>query len=259
MSSSTTPVDQVWLGHSGPSITSFLREYGVKQVTYVLDATAPQKHAEYVESDGRRFQELGFGLKILNKKDPLESVLTAEALVVSGGNTWMLAEAMHRYGLVEAIRARIEAGMPYMGWSAGAIFAAPTIQGTNDWCVSSSETVRLEGLNVFPLNINPHYRDPVLLSNEAKRQHADLLATLYASVPGLQEELENQGETRVERIEEMVQATGRGVVGLKEGAILRIHGHDVTLEGTAGAVLYLPGKEPQTFEPGAQMNLAECE
>lgn len=254
MSSSTTPTDDVWLGHSGPSITEFLRQRGVKEVTYVLDATPLEKHADYVKGDGKRFQELGFGLKLLDKEDPLESVRNAEALVVSGGNTWLLAASMHRLGLVEAIRTRIQEGMPYVGWSAGAIFAAPTIQGTNDWCVVDHQAVWMEGLIVFPFNINPHYRSPVMLQ-EAKVQYAALLATLYQAVPGLQEELENQGETREDRIKEMIQVTGRGMIGLKEGAILRVHDQEVTFEGTAGAVLYLPGKEPQTFEPGAQMHL----
>ena len=65
-------------------------------------------------------------------RDPATALENAEAIVVGGGNTFQLLAMLHDRELLGVIRARVHAGVPYIGWSAGAVIAAPTIGTTND-------------------------------------------------------------------------------------------------------------------------------
>lgn len=42
-----------------------------------------------------------------------------EAIAVDGGNTWALTIGMYEASIIDQIRDRVNAGMPYVGWSAG--------------------------------------------------------------------------------------------------------------------------------------------
>ncbi len=102
----------------------------------------------------------GAGLELLHlrwDRDPLETLAQAEALFMGGGNTYALLQRLRGAGLLEAIRARVTAGMPYMGASAGSNVAGPTILTTNDWNVVALE--RFDALGLVGFNINPHYKE----------------------------------------------------------------------------------------------------
>jgi dipeptidase E len=123
---------------------------------------------------------------------------------VGGGNTFRLLQCLHETGLLDAIRERVLAGMPYLGWSAGSNVACPTIRTTNDMPVV--EPPSLDALNLLPFQLNPHYSD----------YHP----------PG------HRGETRAERLAEFVALNaGVPVLGLREGSILRREGERLTLLG----------------------------
>lgn len=47
-------------------------------------------------------------------------------MFVGGGNTFRLVDRLHRLGLMQVIRERVIAGMPYMGASAGVIGQLPS-------------------------------------------------------------------------------------------------------------------------------------
>ena len=81
----------------------------------------------------------------------------AEAIAVGGGNTFHLVAMMHQTGIMEAIKGKAERGTPYMGWSAGANVACPTLKTTNDMPII--EPASFETLNLVPFQINPHYLD----------------------------------------------------------------------------------------------------
>ncbi len=58
--------------------------------------------------------------------DPVDAINRADAIFISGGNTWLLNQRLHEYGLVVPIqRAVRERGVPYVGWSAGCNVATP--------------------------------------------------------------------------------------------------------------------------------------
>jgi dipeptidase E len=123
--------------------------------------------------------------------DPAGVVRDAAAVAVGGGNTFHLLAHLYRSGLLGAVRDRVAAGAPYLGWSAGSVVACPTLQTTNDMPVV--EPPAFAALGLVGVQINAHYTD--------------------FHPPGF------QGETRAERLAEFVAANpDAAVVGLPEGA-----------------------------------------
>ncbi len=79
------------------------------------------------------FDKLGYALEALHHSaDPRQAIEQAEAIAVGGGNTFALLKRMYDADIVDAIRAKVRAGTPYIGWSAGSNVACPTIRTTND-------------------------------------------------------------------------------------------------------------------------------
>jgi dipeptidase E len=136
--------------------------------------------------------------------DPAGMVRAAGAIAVGGGNTFHLLANLYRHGLLEPIRERVAAGVPYVGWSAGAVVACPTIRTTNDMPIV--EPPSLAALGLVPFQINAHYTD--------------------FHPPGF------RGETRAERLAEFVALNpGLPVIGLPEGTLLSVDGEDVRILG----------------------------
>ncbi len=86
-----------------------------------------------------------------------------------------------------------------------------------------------EALGLVPFNINPHYQDP------------DLTST-------------HQGETREQRIAEFHELNDPPVVGLREGAWLRVEGSAVYLGGCNDARLFRRDEEPVEYAVGSRMD-----
>ena len=59
------------------------------------------------------------------------------------------------------------------------------------------------------------------------------------------------GETRETRIREFHEENATPVVGLREGAMLRVEGDSVLLVGLAGARIFRQGQEPVEVAPVA--------
>jgi dipeptidase E len=142
---------------------------------------------------------------------------------MGGGNTYALLMRLRRSGLLAAIRRRVRAGMPYAGASAGSNVAGPTILTTNDWNVVG--LARFDALRLVGFNLNPHYKeaDPMM-------------------APG--------SETRDDRIREYHVVNRNPVVGLEEGALVRIERGKATARGSARIKIFRPGVEPVWYAPG---------
>lgn len=152
----------------------------------------------------------------------------AEAIVVGGGNTYALLQRLGESGLLDAIRARVAAGLPYLGASAGSNLAGPNILTTNDWNVVG--LTRFEALGLVPFNINPHYQE-----------------TDPAMAPG--------SETRDTRIAEYHVVRDNPVVGIEEGTMVRAEGGVATVIGTGRVKLFQRGREPRWFVAGQEVEL----
>lgn len=195
----------------------------VRRVLFVPFAAVVRTEDEYAAKVRGHFAALGCEVESLHEAaDARAAVGGADAVAVGGGNTFKLLRGLYDAGVVEALRARVRAGMPYVGWSAGSNVACPTIMTTNDMPVVEPPSFR--ALALVPFQINPHYTD----------YHP----------PG------HMGETRDERLGEFVHANpGVHVVGIREGTMLKVEGDDVRLLGGKRARYFIKGAKPRDVAP----------
>jgi dipeptidase E len=221
--SNSTCYRRGYLEHARDDIRDFLGDT-VKSVLFVPYAGVTISWDAYAEKVRKEYARLGYELVSVHKaSDAAEAVREAEAIAVGGGNTFRLVDMMYETGLVEPIRDRVLAGVPFMGWSAGSNVACPSIRTTNDMPIVQPPTFDI--LDLVPFQINPHYTDAVLP--------------------------EHQGETRADRIAEFIEVNPDvNVVGLREGSILRVEGNKLTLLGDKNMLLFRKGEETKEYSPG---------
>ncbi len=162
--------------------------------------------------------------------NPASLLHEVDAVFVGGGNTFMLTKLLHETGLMAAIRDAVQGGLPYMGWSAGANVACPTLRTTNDMPIV--QPASFDTFNLVPFQINPHYTD--------------------ATLPN------HGGETRDDRIQEFLIANPTvPVVGLREGTMLHVNGTQIELVGEFKAALFTPGGK-ESLRPGVLESSRLC-
>ncbi|MEO8880824.1 MAG: dipeptidase PepE [Gemmatimonadaceae bacterium] len=204
----------VYLLHSSAAIERTLGS-AVTRVLFIPYAGVTISHADYAAKAAIPFATLGCSMdSIGDAADPVAAVAAAQAIVIGGGNTFRLLESLQINKLIDAIRARVHAGVPYIGWSAGAVVTAPTIATTNDMPIVWPQSLR--ALDLIPFQINAHYTDF--------------------------QQPNHQGETRAERLEEYI-AVNRGmrVLGLREGCSLSIVDDEISLNGDGTAPVFAYG------------------
>ncbi len=212
-----------YLEHAFAELRDFLG--GARRVLFIPHAL--KDHDGYARKARAAFESIGYGLDSLHEaSSPKDAVERAEAVFTGGGNTFRLLAALYRADLMTVLRRRVEEGMRYAGASAGSNLACPTIKTTNDMPIV--EPPSFEALGLVPFQINPHYLDP-----DPRSTH--------------------MGETRETRIREFHEENDRPVVGLQEGAMLRVEGEQVTLTGLAGARIFRRGQDPVEVSPVASL------
>jgi dipeptidase E len=93
--------------------------------------------------------------ELMPQKD-IEKILRDASLVyIPGGNTFLLNHRLHACGIMFYLRKRIQAGLPLVGFSAGAILCGPNILTSKD--LNTVGTSSFDGLNATPFNFSPHY------------------------------------------------------------------------------------------------------
>src|SRR5262245_62030642 len=205
---------------------------GVGRLLFVPYAL--RDHDGYVRALRERGLDAGYALDGLHTHpDPVAAVREAPAIYVGGGNTFRLLAELYRRGLLEAIRERVRAGVPYLGVSAGTNVACPTIKTTNDMPITWPPS--LDALGLVPFQVNAHY-----FTGQTHVKTAD----------GYREHF---GETRDDRLREFHEMNDAPVVGLWEGGALKVEGGAAELLG-AGARLFRKGREPADVGPGARLD-----
>lgn len=92
----------------------------------------------------------------LMRQKEIEDILRDASLVyIPGGNTFLLNHRLHVSGIVPSLKKKVQAGLPLVGFSAGAIVCGPNILTSKD--MNTVGTSFFEGLNVTPFNFSPHY------------------------------------------------------------------------------------------------------
>jgi dipeptidase E len=168
----------------------------------------------------------GLGVRVIGAHqtaDPVTALADVDAVFVGGGNAFRLLREVQRNGLLAAIADRVHAGLPYLGVSAGANLACPTIRTTNDMPVV--QPVSLAALGLVPFQVNPHY-----------------------PVGG------PEREARDRRLAEFLEENDVPVLGLCEGSWLRVSGIRATLGGVAGGRLLVRGRGPRDVQPGDDLS-----
>jgi len=209
-----------YLDHAAGEICDFLGD--VKRVLFVPFALHDRD--AYASQARARFAQMGYELNAIHTSDqPARSLSRHEAIFIGGGNTCRLLKALYDQNLLDPIRERVRRGMPYIGSSAGSNIAAPTIRTTNDMPIVQPPT--FDALGLVSFQINPHYLDA-----DPNSKH--------------------KGETREERIIQFLEENATPVVGLREGAMLRIENGKTLLKGSTGARIFRRGSEPVETLPG---------
>jgi dipeptidase E len=221
--STSTVFGTRYLEHAFGELREFLGP--ARRVLFLPYALADRD--AYASKAREAFAEIGFALDSLHEAaDPVGALADAEALFCGGGNTFRLLKALYDLDLLDAIRRRVAEGLRYSGASAGSNLACATIRTTNDMPIVQPPS--FEALGLVPFQINPHYVDPD---------------------PGSR----HMGETRETRIREFLEENDVPVVGLREGAILRIDESSVHLRGKAGARVFRRGGDPVEASPGTDL------
>lgn len=230
MMSSSRKGNLGFLEHADDQVHSVLRGR-VKSVLFVPYAGGITfSYDEYEARVKPTFDRLGYVLEsIHHHQDPRAAVERAQAVVVGGGNTFVLLDRMYNAGIVGLLRERVNAGMPYVGWSAGANVVCPTIRTTNDMPIVEPPT--LKALNLIPFQVNPHF--------------------ISGKPAG------HNGESREERLAEYLAINpDERVVGIPEGTALHVQGESATVLGEFDALHFRQGGAVDKIATGTTFALA---
>ena len=116
-----------YLEHALPMIDDFLSK-DIKEVLFIPYAGFAMGYDAYEEKVNLPLQTIGKKVVSIHRfDDPVKAVQQADAVAIGGGNTFHLLKELYDNELIDAIRQRVDEGMPYMGWSAGSNVAGLTI------------------------------------------------------------------------------------------------------------------------------------
>jgi len=213
-----------YLDHVADEIRDFLNS--INKVVFVPFALHdPDAYAAQAIA---RFAKLGYGMESIHQSlDPKQTIRNADAMFIGGGNTFRLLKALYSNDLIDVIRQRVNAGMPYIGSSAGSNVAGPTIKTTNDMPIV--EPPSFAALDLVPFQINPHFQDP-----DPNSTH--------------------MGETREQRLLQFLEDNDTTVVGLREGALIRVEDGVTTLKGSTGARIFRKDHESIEVSPNTVLD-----
>jgi dipeptidase E len=219
--SNSTQYGSGYLEHAAGAIREFLGPRG--HVAFVPFALFDW--SEYEAKARGRFAEWGYTLESVHHAlgDPVHLLTRADAVFIGGGNTFRLLDRLYQTKLLGLIRGFVLSGLRYIGSSAGAIIAGPSLKTTKDMPVVQPPS--FDALDLVPFHISPHYLDP------------DPAST-------------HMGETQEERILQFLEENDGRVVGLREGSLLAVTGDAVTTLGVKAVRLFQRGTAPGECPPG---------
>ena len=175
-----------------------------------------------------RMKDIGVEVTTLTADEAGRELLrNCESVFTGGGNTFRLLKILQDAGLLPILRERARAGMPYLGSSAGTNLACPTIRTTNDMPIV--QPASFDAMGLIPFQINPHYIDPD---------------------PGST----HMGETREQRLKEFHEENSVPVVGLREGAWIRVEEDTAILRGANGARIFRQGQPAEERKEGEDLS-----
>ena len=227
LSSSKTPGNNEFLAYAGQDIRELFG--AVDKVTFVAYAEGVRGLDAYTNLIREKLKGIG-GFDVAGVHaggDPKRAIAEAQAIFIGGGNTHWLLDELYRNELIPIIRERVEAGVPLLGSSAGTNVASFSIMTTND--MPASDPPLLDALNILPFRINPHYIDTDQNTN-------------------------HRGETRKQRLEELLAKNSGPVVALREGGMLRLRAGHLSHQGDGTITLFRNSEPPLEIAKGADLD-----
>ena len=213
-----------YLDHAETEITRFFGS--AKSVLFFPFALHDRDN--YAAKAKARFAAMGFSVNSAHAvRNPHEAIAETDAIFIGGGKTFRLLKALQDLDLIEPIRRRVHDGAPYIGSSAGSNVAGPTIKTTKDMPIVQPRS--FDALGLVPFQISPHFQDP------------DPSST-------------HMGETQEERIVQFLEENETPVLGMREGAWVRVEKGSVWLGGANGARIFRRGEAPVEAVTGEEIS-----
>ncbi|KGL64021.1 alpha-aspartyl dipeptidase, peptidase S51 [Polaribacter sp. Hel1_85] len=184
---------------------------------------------EYTVIAKEAFSTINIDVKGIHElKNPIEAIKNAEAIFTGGGNTFELVNQLYKNNVLNVLKEVIDAGIPYLGTSAGSNICGVSMMNTNDMPIVYPPSFVTLGCISF--NINAHYLDPI-------------------------EGSKHMGETRETRIKEFHVFNETPVLGLREGSWLEVSNDKIMLRGKYSARLFQQNQKPIELESGVEVGL----
>lgn len=172
-----------------PSNLHLFSSPGERDIRYIVDACRPycegkddpviafmplafldgEKWLDYTKQQFKGIASIETVNTELMSPKEIEAILR-ECVVayISGGNTFLLNHRLHNSGIMPFLKKKVQAGLPVVGFSAGAVLCGPNILTSSD--MNSVQTPHFDGLNATPFNFFAHY---------GESQHDDWLSDYH--------------------------------------------------------------------------------
>lgn len=152
------------LQHTGTEIAKMLLADGFAgKLLFLTTASEVEKgDLSWLAADRKPLTDAGldvFNYTVTNKTpSEVEKALEGVgAVCVAGGNTYFLLEQVRNSGFDQIITKRVQEGMPYIGSSAGALLAGPSIETSLDDPSITPKLTNYTGLELCTISVRPHW------------------------------------------------------------------------------------------------------
>ena len=208
-----------YLAHAVNMIEEHIKDLPSKDILFIPYAGVSLSYCEYTSKVQNALAHKNINvLGIHSFDDPREAIKNATTLAVGGGNTFHLLHELYKNDLVSLIKERVDAGMKYIGWSAGSNVAGLSIKTTNDMPII--EPPSFNALQLINVQLNPHYTE--------------------------HNPVDHNGETREERLAEfMVLNEATPIIGIVEGTALKVTNNNIQLIGSNNCFIFKGGKKTE--------------
>ncbi len=144
------------------------------KIAWVTTASKGSSNLEYLERHKEAMQEKGYDFEEIDiegkgEKELRETFKGKNVIHMEGGNTFYLLKAVRASGFEKILHELLKQGLVYVGTSAGAYIACPTIiMATWGKQRDRYDVTDFQALNLVPFVMRVHYTDNM---EEALQEH----------------------------------------------------------------------------------------
>jgi len=161
-------MQRLFLASTACNVTKELLEFLGKppaglNVAFIPTAADPYSDKEFVEQDKRALLMAGFNVKEVHlgktRASVIEGLEGTDIVFVAGGNTFYLMQKARESGFDRVVKSLVRKGTVYVGSSAGAVIAGPSIEHVRalDDASWAPRLQSFEGLGLVKFLVMPHH------------------------------------------------------------------------------------------------------